>query len=179
GGGRRRRWRARRQRDRCARLGRRSRRIARRRERGWRRPRRRSRSSLPAPIRCEDDAIPGGAAGSSRDLRFQQPRISSRPRWRRAPAMSEAPAPRERGGPGMYIGLSDEQQKLVNDLRSYYAQLLTPEVRAAIAQEHATGPRTTEVRKQIARDGWLCFGWPKDYGGQGRGEVDHFLFFDE
>jgi alkylation response protein AidB-like acyl-CoA dehydrogenase len=79
----------------------------------------------------------------------------------------------------MYIGLSQEQQKLVDDLRAYYAKLLTPEVRAAIAAEHGTGPRTTEVRRQMARDGWLCFGWPKEYGGQGRGEVDHFLFFDE
>jgi len=79
----------------------------------------------------------------------------------------------------MYIGLSPEQQKLVDDLRAYYAKLLTPEVRASIASEHGIGPRTTEVRKQMARDGWLCFGWPKEYGGQGRGEIDHFLFFDE
>jgi len=79
----------------------------------------------------------------------------------------------------MYIGLSPEQEKLRDDLRAYYAKLLTPEVRAMLATEHGVGPRTTEIRKQMARDGWLTFGWPKEYGGQGRGEVDHFLFFDE
>ena len=35
------------------------------------------------------------------------------------------------------------------------------------------------VRQQMAKDGWLCFGWPKEFGGQGRSQVDHFIFFDE
>ena len=28
-------------------------------------------------------------------------------------------------------------------------------------------------------DGWLGIGWPKEYGGQGRGVLDQFIFFDE
>jgi alkylation response protein AidB-like acyl-CoA dehydrogenase len=79
----------------------------------------------------------------------------------------------------MYIGYSEEQERLRGELRAYYAKLLTPAVREDLVREHGTGPRTREIRMQMARDGWLCFGWPKQYGGQGRGEVDHFIFFDE
>jgi alkylation response protein AidB-like acyl-CoA dehydrogenase len=79
----------------------------------------------------------------------------------------------------MFIGLSEEQEKLRRELRAYYEKLLTPERREALAREHGIGPVTTELRKQMAKDGWLCFGWPKEYGGQGRSQVDHFIFFDE
>ena len=79
----------------------------------------------------------------------------------------------------MYIGLTPEQEKLRQELRAYYEKLLTPEVRVDLAREHGIGPKTTAVRKQMAKDGWLCFGWPKEYGGQGRDQVDHFIFFDE
>ena len=33
--------------------------------------------------------------------------------------------------------------------------------------------------KQMAADGWLGIGWPNEYGGQGRGQIDQFIFFDE
>jgi alkylation response protein AidB-like acyl-CoA dehydrogenase len=79
----------------------------------------------------------------------------------------------------MYIGYSDEQERLRGELRAYYAKLLTPAVREDLVREHGTGPRTREIRMQMASDGWLCFGWPKQYGGQGRDQVDHFIFFDE
>jgi len=79
----------------------------------------------------------------------------------------------------MYIGMTGEQQQLCQDLRAYYDQLLTPAVRQDLLREHGIGPKTKAVRQQMAKDGWLCFGWPKEFGGQGRDEVDHFLFFDE
>ena len=31
----------------------------------------------------------------------------------------------------------------------------------------------------MGADGWLGIGWPKEYGGQGRGVLDQFVFFDE
>jgi alkylation response protein AidB-like acyl-CoA dehydrogenase len=79
----------------------------------------------------------------------------------------------------MYIGYSEEQERLRQELRAYYDRLLTPAVREDLVREHGIGPKTKAVRQQMARDGWLCFGWPKEYGGQGCGEVDHFIFFDE
>jgi alkylation response protein AidB-like acyl-CoA dehydrogenase len=79
----------------------------------------------------------------------------------------------------VYIGLSEEQERLRQQIRAYYDELLTPGIREKLATEHGVGPTTKAVRLQMAKDGWLCFGWPKEYGGQGRDEVDHFLFFDE
>ena len=35
------------------------------------------------------------------------------------------------------------------------------------------------VVKQMAADGWLGIGWPKEYGGQGLGPIEQFIFFDE
>jgi alkylation response protein AidB-like acyl-CoA dehydrogenase len=31
----------------------------------------------------------------------------------------------------------------------------------------------------MAEDGWLGIGWPVEYGGQGRSQIEQFIFFDE
>ena len=36
-----------------------------------------------------------------------------------------------------------------------------------------------EVVRKMGADGWLGIGWPTEYGGQGRGPIDQFIFFDE
>ena len=33
--------------------------------------------------------------------------------------------------------------------------------------------------QQLGADGWLGIGWPKEHGGQGRGPIEQFIFFDE
>jgi alkylation response protein AidB-like acyl-CoA dehydrogenase len=35
------------------------------------------------------------------------------------------------------------------------------------------------VVRQMGADGWLGIGWPKEYGGQGRSQIEQFIFFDE
>ena len=35
------------------------------------------------------------------------------------------------------------------------------------------------VVKQMAGDGWMGIGWPKEWGGQGKGPIEQFIFFDE
>jgi alkylation response protein AidB-like acyl-CoA dehydrogenase len=79
----------------------------------------------------------------------------------------------------MYIGYDEEQEALRRELRAYYDRILTPEVKADLAREHGIGPRTREIVRQMGRDGWLGIGWPKEYGGQGRSEIEQFVFFDE
>lgn len=79
----------------------------------------------------------------------------------------------------MYIGYDDEQESLRQELRAYYDELLTPEIKADLAREHGIGPRTREIVRQMGKDGWLGIGWPKNYGGQGRSEIEQFVFFDE
>ena len=79
----------------------------------------------------------------------------------------------------MEIGYTEEQQALRQELREYYANLLTPEVEAELSQSHGIGPTVRRIAKQMASDGWLGIGWPKEYGGQGRSAIEQFIFFDE
>src|SRR6187549_1924916 len=79
----------------------------------------------------------------------------------------------------MYIGYTSEQESLRTELRAYYAKLLTPEVRDAVHQGQGVGEATRAVVRQMGRDGWLGIGWPKEYGGQGRSEVEQFIFGNE
>lgn len=77
------------------------------------------------------------------------------------------------------IAYTEEQEALRDELRAYYEKLLTDEVRDELHKEMGCGPVTREIVKQMAADGWLGIGWPVEYGGQGRGAMDQFIFFDE
>jgi alkylation response protein AidB-like acyl-CoA dehydrogenase len=79
----------------------------------------------------------------------------------------------------MYIGYSSEHEELRRELRAYYKKLLTPEIVAELAVSEGVGPVSRQVVLQMAADGWLGIGWPTEYGGQGRGFIDQFIFFDE
>jgi alkylation response protein AidB-like acyl-CoA dehydrogenase len=79
----------------------------------------------------------------------------------------------------MEIGYTEEQESLRQELRDYYSALLTPEVEEQLANSHGIGPDMRRVVKQMAQDGWLGIGWPKEYGGQGRTPIEQFIFFDE
>ena len=79
----------------------------------------------------------------------------------------------------MYIGYSEEQEALRQELRAYYDDLLSPEIVAELRKDHGVGETTRAVVKQMGADGWLGIGWPTEYGGQGRSLVEQFLFFDE
>ncbi len=79
----------------------------------------------------------------------------------------------------MRLGYTDEQEKLRQELRSYYAKLLTPDVQAELAGSRGVGPALRRVVRQMGEDGWLGIGWPVEYGGQGRSAIEQFVFFDE
>ncbi|MBX7068510.1 MAG: acyl-CoA dehydrogenase family protein [Microthrixaceae bacterium] len=79
----------------------------------------------------------------------------------------------------MHIAYTDEQEKLRSELSAYYDQLLTDEIREALMVEHGCGPVTREMVKQMAADGWLGIGWPVEYGGQGKSQMEQFIFYDE
>jgi len=79
----------------------------------------------------------------------------------------------------MFIGYTTEQEALRGELRAYYEALLTPEVREELHCGHGTGAAMRAVVRRMGRDGWLGIGWPKEYGGQGRGAIEQFIFFDE
>ncbi|MDP3711025.1 MAG: acyl-CoA dehydrogenase family protein [Mycobacteriales bacterium] len=81
----------------------------------------------------------------------------------------------------MYLDYTPAQHELRDQLRTYFASLLTPAVREAIASEgsNAGGETVREIRQKMGADGWLGIGWPTEYGGQGRSVLEQFVFFDE
>jgi alkylation response protein AidB-like acyl-CoA dehydrogenase len=79
----------------------------------------------------------------------------------------------------MRLAYTDEQEALRKELAGYYEELLTDEIRETLSVEHGVGPVTRKIGKQMAADGWLGIGWPKEYGGQGRSAIEQYIFFDE
>ncbi|MEU2420499.1 acyl-CoA dehydrogenase family protein [Streptomyces sp. NPDC007851] len=72
----------------------------------------------------------------------------------------------------MYLAPTERQQRLRAELRAYFGSLIP-----------APAPDAPEERRALLRrigaDGLLGLGWPVEYGGQGRGADEQFVFFDE
>jgi 3-oxocholest-4-en-26-oyl-CoA dehydrogenase alpha subunit len=82
----------------------------------------------------------------------------------------------------MHIGFTAEQEQLRQRLRDYFAELMTPDLRTALAGssgEYGDGDAYKQVVRQLGRDGWLAIGWPAEYGGQDRSVLDQLIFTDE
>ncbi|WP_433712292.1 acyl-CoA dehydrogenase family protein [Nocardia sp. CA-084685] len=78
----------------------------------------------------------------------------------------------------MFIDLTAEQRKLRDELRTYFADLVTPEEEAEMAiNRHGDAYRA--VVRRMGADGWLGVGWPKEFGGQGFGPMEQQIFFNE
>ncbi len=81
----------------------------------------------------------------------------------------------------MRIGFTPEQERLRDELRAYFAALMTPGRRAALSSGGDYGD--AEVYKDTVRrmgaDGWLTIGWPREYGGRDRPMIEQLIFLDE
>jgi alkylation response protein AidB-like acyl-CoA dehydrogenase len=78
----------------------------------------------------------------------------------------------------MFLDLTSEQVTLRDELRAYFATLISAGERAAMLTErHGTVYR--EVVRRMGRDGWLGLGWPAEYGGRGLGQIEQQIFVDE
>ncbi len=81
----------------------------------------------------------------------------------------------------MHIALTPEQERLREELREYFAALVTPEVRAGLASatgEFGEAGVYKDVIRRLGADGWLGIGWPTEYGGQDRSMIDQLIFTD-
>jgi alkylation response protein AidB-like acyl-CoA dehydrogenase len=81
----------------------------------------------------------------------------------------------------MRVTLEPHQIALREELQAYFAQLVTPEIRAGLASatgEFGEAGVYKDVIRQIGKDGWLGIGWPKEYGGQARSMVEQLIFTD-
>jgi alkylation response protein AidB-like acyl-CoA dehydrogenase len=79
----------------------------------------------------------------------------------------------------MYLTYTDAQREFRDELRAYFAQLMTPELRAALSEGELEGSAYKDMVKQLGKDGMLGVSWPKEYGGGGRDLLDQYIFFDE
>lgn len=81
----------------------------------------------------------------------------------------------------MYLDFTPEQQALRQNIRNYFKELFTPELRAALDAEwdECGGPVFRQVVGRMGADGWLGVGWPVEYGGQGRTPLEQLIFWDE
>ncbi|OEJ29515.1 acyl-CoA dehydrogenase [Streptomyces agglomeratus] len=72
----------------------------------------------------------------------------------------------------MHLAPTVRQQRLRAELRSYFREIV-----AGADPHDAAGHRA--LLRRIGADGMLGLGWPVEYGGQGRGADEQFIFFDE
>src|SRR6188472_664459 len=82
----------------------------------------------------------------------------------------------------MRIALEPEQVALKEELQGYFAELVTPEVKAGLASatgEFGEAGVYKSVIRQLGTDGWLGIGWPEEYGGQDRSMIEQLIFTDE
>ncbi|MEW2303335.1 acyl-CoA dehydrogenase family protein [Streptomyces sp. NPDC006655] len=72
----------------------------------------------------------------------------------------------------MHLAPTERQQRLRAELCAYF--------RSVIPSPAPEGPgERRALLRRIGADGLLGLGWPVEYGGQGRGAEEQFVFFDE
>ncbi|MFI9627549.1 acyl-CoA dehydrogenase family protein [Streptomyces sp. NPDC052042] len=78
----------------------------------------------------------------------------------------------------MHLAQTERQRLLRAELRSYFARLMPSKAATAGSLVDDPGEQRRLLRR-IGADGMLGLGWPVEYGGQGRGPDEQFVFFDE
>ncbi|MEO5840713.1 MAG: acyl-CoA dehydrogenase family protein [Acidimicrobiales bacterium] len=80
----------------------------------------------------------------------------------------------------MHVDLSPDQKALQRELRDYFTNLMTPEVKAKIrSSEETENKEYKALIRQVGADGWLGTGWPKEYGGKGFTPIENYIFLNE
>jgi alkylation response protein AidB-like acyl-CoA dehydrogenase len=72
-----------------------------------------------------------------------------------------------------------EERALRRELRAYFASIAPADDPDLLEAPGENASNFRRVVRQLGADGWLGFGWPKEYGGQGRSVVEQFIVFDE
>ncbi|MEH6518083.1 MAG: acyl-CoA dehydrogenase family protein [Halioglobus sp.] len=81
----------------------------------------------------------------------------------------------------MNIQFTPEQLALRDELRAYFAELMTPELSAECERDlgEGGGPLWRAALRQIGKDGWIGLGWPKAWGGREMSPLEQFIFVEE
>jgi alkylation response protein AidB-like acyl-CoA dehydrogenase len=81
----------------------------------------------------------------------------------------------------MNIQFTPQQLALRDELRGYFAELMTPELSAECERDlgEGGGPLWRAALRQIGKDGWIGLGWPKVWGGREMTPLEQFIFVEE
>ena len=77
------------------------------------------------------------------------------------------------------LAYTPEQRALRGELRAYFAELVTEEVKRELRSADSATATARPLHRKLGADGWLGVGWPREYGGRGMTPVEQFIFFDE
>jgi alkylation response protein AidB-like acyl-CoA dehydrogenase len=79
---------------------------------------------------------------------------------------------------GKNAELTAEERAFKDEARDYLMNLVSDEDRDEM-RSNRHGPAYHRIIKQMGADGWMGVGWPKEYGGQGRGVIEQQVFVNE
>ncbi len=79
----------------------------------------------------------------------------------------------------MHVAWSADQQALQAQLRAYFADVISPELRERFESEGRGGDAYQSTRRKIGADGWLGVSWPAEYGGRGMSALEQCIFREE
>lgn len=81
----------------------------------------------------------------------------------------------------MKVEFTPSQNQLREELRAYFAELMTPELTAECTRDmgEGGGPLWRAALRKMGADGWIGLGWPQEYGGRGLSPIEQFLFVEE
>lgn len=82
----------------------------------------------------------------------------------------------------MNMTLTAEQEALRSELRGYFAELMTDELKQELEGEfkgEGGGTHWRAALKKLGKDGWIGLGWPEKFGGQAKGPIEQYIFFSE
>jgi alkylation response protein AidB-like acyl-CoA dehydrogenase len=83
----------------------------------------------------------------------------------------------------MHIELTREQRRFRDELRATFARLIAPRMddlrREMRKSLEGGGPIFRQILRELGSEGLLGVGWPTEFGGQGRGPLEQYLFTEE
>ena len=79
---------------------------------------------------------------------------------------------------GKNAELTEDERAFKAEARTYLTGLVNDADREEM-RNNRHGPAYHRIIKQMGADGWMGVGWPKEYGGQGRGVIEQQVFVNE
>jgi alkylation response protein AidB-like acyl-CoA dehydrogenase len=68
---------------------------------------------------------------------------------------------------------------LCTELRAYFAEVMSSATTHALDDPATSAATIRAVVRRMGKDGWLGIGWPREFGGQGRGPLEQLVFYEE